>query len=274
MAHWFLAPERAPPWFALESGLCGPLSPVHFIAAKLPSEVNTYPVVSHLQWTWRRVVQVHRVNPHLHLHAGIWFNPKLRIDKEPFFWKLWYRKGIKVLGDRYEKGIIRSFENMKRQFDISQNQFCCYLQLRHLLIPTFGSASAVPPSLDICHRILDIVGKGHEALAYYSMLLLNSEDALPALRLTWEADLNIAFSEENWSLILKNSKKMLRELETRLIQFKTLHRVYWTPPRLHRAGLRDDAGCWRCTVNNGTLVHMLWGCPKVQSSLGPISMSI
>lgn len=219
-------------------------------------------------------MQVHRVNPHLHLHAGIWFNPKLRIDKEPFFWKLWYRKGIKVLGDRYEKGIIRSFENMKRQFDISQNQFCCYLQLRHLLIPTFGSASAVPPSLDICHRILDIVGKGHEALAYYSMLLLNSEDALPALRLTWEADLNIAFSEENWSLILKNSKKMLRELETRLIQFKTLHRVYWTPPRLHRAGLRDDAGCWRCTVNNGTLVHMLWGCPKVQSSLGPISMSI
>ena len=88
MAHRFLPPERAPPWFALESGLCDPLSPVHFITAKLPSEVNTHPVVSHLQWTWRRVTQVHGVSPHLHLRAGIWFNPKLRIDKEPFFWKL------------------------------------------------------------------------------------------------------------------------------------------------------------------------------------------
>lgn len=112
---------------------------------------------------------------------------------------------------------------MKQQFGIPQNQFWNYLQLRHLLIQTFGSTSVAPPSVDIWGRILDIFGKGHEAAAYYSMLLLNSEEDFSALRLTWEADLNIDFSEENWSLILKNSKKMSRELKTGLIQFKILH---------------------------------------------------
>lgn len=82
--------------------------------------------------------------------------------------------------------------------------------------------------MDIGHRILDIFGKGHEAAAFYSVLLRNSQDDLPALRSTWEADLNIGLSEENWGSILKNSKKVSRELKTRLIQFKILHRVYWT----------------------------------------------
>ena len=56
------------------------------------------------------VAQSHGVNPHLHLHAGFWFNPKLLIDKEPLFWKLWCQKGIKVLGDLYEEGITRSLK--------------------------------------------------------------------------------------------------------------------------------------------------------------------
>jgi hypothetical protein len=41
------------------------------------------------------------------------------LTKNPSFGN-WYRKGIKVLGDLYEEGILTSFENIKRQFDIPQ----------------------------------------------------------------------------------------------------------------------------------------------------------
>ena len=105
---------------------------------------------------------------------------------------------------------------------------------------------------------------GHEASAYYSMLLNNSGCNTSSLKLTWEADFNVSFTEEDWSSILGNMKKMSRELKTRLIQFKILNRVYWTPSKLHRVGLRDNAGCWRCDDGVGTLVHMLWDCPAVQ----------
>ena len=57
---------------------------------------------------------------------------------------------------------------------------------------------------------------------------------------------------------------MSRELRTRLIQFKIVNRVYWTPSRLYRVTLTESSECWKCRDTDGTLVHMLWGCPKVQ----------
>ena len=57
---------------------------------------------------------------------------------------------------------------------------------------------------------------------------------------------------------------MSRELRTRQIQFKIVNRVYWTPSRLFRVGLTESPECWRCQSRDGTLVHMLWSCPKVQ----------
>uniref|UniRef100_A0A669CJS1 Reverse transcriptase zinc-binding domain-containing protein n=1 Tax=Oreochromis niloticus TaxID=8128 RepID=A0A669CJS1_ORENI len=57
---------------------------------------------------------------------------------------------------------------------------------------------------------------------------------------------------------------MSRELRSRLVQFKILNRVYWTPSRLHRVGLATDDACWKCQQGSGTLLHLLWGCSKVQ----------
>lgn len=57
---------------------------------------------------------------------------------------------------------------------------------------------------------------------------------------------------------------MSRELRTRLIQFKIINRVYWMPSRLHKVVLVDSSECWGCHDKEGTLVHMLWSCPKIQ----------
>ena len=81
----------------------------------------------------------------------------------------------------------------------------------------------------------------------------------------WEADLNQSFTDSEWMMILRNSKKMSRELRTRLVQFKIINRVYWTPTRLFRAGLRESPFCWRCGEDTGTLIHVLWECPRVQT---------
>lgn len=251
---------------AIESALCSPLSPDYLITAKLPSGVNTHPIITHLQCVWRRVALAHKVSPYLHSQAGLWLNPKLCIGKAPFLWELWFQKGIRVLDDLYNEGTLRSFDNLKQQFNIPQNQFWRYLQLRHLLMQTFGSTSTPPPKADIWHQLVTISKKGHAASAYYSILLLiNVHEKMAPLRRSWETDLNVSITEEAWTVILNNSKRMSRELKTRLIQFKILNRVYWTPSRLHRVGLRDNAGCWRCSETHGSLLHMLWSCPQVKA---------
>ena len=105
---------------------------------------------------------------------------------------------------------------------------------------------------------------GHEASAYYAMLLDASDQCKFASKLPRERDLGLKFSDGDWVKILRNGKKMSREFRTRLIQFKIINRIYWTPSRLFRVGLTESPDCWRCQDRGGTLLHMLWGCPKIQ----------
>lgn len=265
MAQWSLPPERAPPWFHLESAVSSPLTPIAYISAKLAQQYQSHPILSHIQWVWKRVAKILKFDPYLHQAAGIWLNPKLCINKSPFLWKLWLQKGIRVLGDLYQDGTLKSFEALSQEFDLPRNQQWKYFQLRHLLVQVFGSPSVVPPSGDMLEKVLTIYGRGHEASAYYAMILTASDSNILSLKMTWETDLKVSFTDAEWGRILSNGKKMSRELRTRLIQFKILNRIYWTPSRLHKVGLVDNSECWRCQDKNGTFVHMLWSCPKIQA---------
>lgn len=87
---------------------------------------------------------------------------------------------------------------------------------------------------------------------------------IAALQKTWEGDLNLTFSDEDWNGICKNIKAVSRDARVRLIQFKIMHRFYWTPSKLFRLGLLSTSECWRCRSEEGTLIHVLWSCQKVQ----------
>lgn len=97
LVHWALPPERAPPWFGLESPLCNPLPPMHYITTKLSLEAQSHPIISHLQWVWKRMAFIFNFNANLHTAASIWTNPKLCIGKSPFLWKPWVDRGLLTL---------------------------------------------------------------------------------------------------------------------------------------------------------------------------------
>ncbi|KAJ8375592.1 hypothetical protein SKAU_G00061720 [Synaphobranchus kaupii] len=63
MVHWTLPPERAPPWFDLESPLCSPFAPMLYISIKLSPEAQTHPILSHMQWPVL-------TQPHANLQGG------------------------------------------------------------------------------------------------------------------------------------------------------------------------------------------------------------
>uniref|UniRef100_A0A3P9MG76 Reverse transcriptase zinc-binding domain-containing protein n=1 Tax=Oryzias latipes TaxID=8090 RepID=A0A3P9MG76_ORYLA len=265
LAHWFLPPERAPPWFPLENAANSPLTPLSCLSTNLAPHSKSHPILSHLKCIWEKAAKIFKFDPHLHLAAGIWHNPKLCIDKTTFFWKSWFQKGILTLSDLYDTNTIKSFEKLKQEFNLPRQDFWRYLQIRHLLVTTFGSVTTVPSSCNIIEDIKVALRRGHEAAAYYRMLLTMSDTNTLSLKTTWETDLNINLTEAEWNGITKNIKKLSRELRTRLVQFKVLHRIYWTPSRLHKVGLSKTSACWKCQDATGTLLHMLWECPKVQS---------
>uniref|UniRef100_A0A8C6SC24 Reverse transcriptase zinc-binding domain-containing protein n=1 Tax=Neogobius melanostomus TaxID=47308 RepID=A0A8C6SC24_9GOBI len=52
-------------------------------------------------------------------------------------------------------------------------------------------------------------------------------------------------------------------VQSQLINYKILNRCYWTPSRMARLKLINDAKCWRCNQTTGTMIHMLYECDKV-----------
>lgn len=130
-----------------------------------------------------------------------------------------------------------------------------------------------PPERDeIPSLIFSRLGKGHEVSFYYSLLLKNISST-SALKNTWEHDLKCPITDKQWSDILCNIKNMSRNISTRLTQFKIINRLYWTPSKMYRLKLKDNPSCWKC-AKNGTIIHMLWHCTKVQDFWNAIHESV
>uniref|UniRef100_A0A669DHM2 Reverse transcriptase domain-containing protein n=1 Tax=Oreochromis niloticus TaxID=8128 RepID=A0A669DHM2_ORENI len=210
LAHWFLPPEKAPPWFSIESTACSPFTPLYSLSTNLSPHIQSHPVFSHLKEIWKRMSKLFKFDPYLNQSAGIWYNPKLSIAKLPFFWKLWFQRGITVLGGLYENSTFKSFEKLVEEFDLPKQEFWKYLQLRHLMANTFSSSAKFPSSCNFLEEIKKTFGRGQEASAYYKMLLLASDPNTLSLKRTWEMDLSLSFTVEEWNGILRNLKKMSR----------------------------------------------------------------
>ena len=87
-----------------------------------------------------------------------------------------------------------------------------------MLTDTFGSPYNPPQGTDVLKTITSILGFGHKASFYYSLLIrhVNNKNTF-ALKVVWEKDsLGISFNEEEWDRIMGISKQIFRDIRTRL----------------------------------------------------------
>lgn len=99
---------------------------------------------------------------------------------------------------------------------------------------------------------------------YTYLIDLYGEDVLPS-RLKWENDLECTFEKDVWELICKNALTFSYNCRHRLIQFNIIHRVYYTPERLHKISDSYSECCPRCKIEVGTLLHMFWTCSELET---------
>ena len=70
---------------------------------------------------------------------------------------------------------------------------------------------------------------GKEAFKYYKLLLsANENGSLISVKSAWEKDLGVSFDDLDWAKICTNGRTLPRDLRVRLMQFKILHRFYWS----------------------------------------------
>lgn len=93
---------------------------------------------------------------------------------------IWHYKGIQHLEDCFDKGLFMLFEHLKRKYNLSNQTFFCYLQLRSFLRANLGPKMTLPVISDVERFLYD--GNTHKFISNIYRPLLN-EDPKPGVQL-------------------------------------------------------------------------------------------
>lgn len=91
-----------------------------------------------------------------------------------------------------------------------------------------------------------------KASIFYHLIREAQAPKLEGLRLCWEKDLGTPILEDTWKWLIKSWYTCSQETQSQLIQYKLLHRKYWTPSKLAKLKLVDSDTCWKCQKETGT----------------------
>lgn len=184
-----------------------------------------------LLYTHSKIWEVvrHRLkSPPTHSHTPLWDNPGLKELLTILDHNLWLTQGVWSLSDVYCGTTLKSFQQLKNEFNLPISMHFRYLQLRHALQTQFRDN---PPNLEELD-ILSII-KGQDSLkcisVFYNSLLRPTATSLAyRLKDRWVGDVE-EMEDEEWEDALDTCKKVSTRLSDRLTQLYIIHRTYLTP---------------------------------------------
>ena len=275
LTTWF-DPESAISWRAIEESLVKPcrLQDVVYSGISIKKALLHYgPIVTHLISTWRLVSRQTDSNMPWHQHSPIFNNFHLLSGNSPFSFPQWSRKGINILADIFNDQGLRSFQDIREQYDIPGTSFFLYLQLRSSM-RAYGVPWRAQLQLHPLHKIIGSKPLNCSASIIYTFLLRSSYKKL-GISTVWSKDIQTNVEEflENqaWDIISISSKNPNHQL----INWKIVHRLYFTPSKRFHMGLTQSPLCTLCNQEAmGTFMHMFWDCPGVSTFWSQVSTDL
>lgn len=154
-------------------------------------------------------------------------------------------------------------QQLRIKFSRPVKHFFKYFQVRNYINTIQGHLRSLS-LLPIDSIIREKKGsKGFVSYMYTNFIDLYGED-VSSSRLKWEKDLECTFKQDTWELICESALTFSFNSRHRLMQFNIIHRVYYTPERLHKISDLYSECCPRCKTEVGTLLHMFWTCSKLK----------
>ena len=98
----------------------------------------------------------------------------------------------------------------------------------------------------------------------YTLISHLKATSLDKIRKDWEEELGRAIDGSSWdsALIQVNNSTSCSRLN--LIQFKVVHRIYFTNSKLSKMYPDIADTCNRCHMRPANMTHIFWSCPHLQ----------
>lgn len=87
----------------------------------------------------------------------------------------------------------------------------------------------------------------------------------------WVALLGASLSLEMWKFCRVLTGRLTANCNLRIIHFKYLHQLYYTPMQLLRFGLRESSCCVRCGQGDAGFLHLAWNCKGIYRFWGKVT---
>lgn len=178
----------------------------------------------------------------------------------------WRHCGIKTFRDLFKDNAFVSFSNLSSENELPSTHLFCYFQVRHCisaLFPTYPSTPNIQPweeLLSLKNNTKSII-----SVIYKQIKGLDSHPS-EKVRMSWEQELGMTISEEQWEKAIKNIHSSIRSARLQLIvQFKILYRVHYSKSRLSKMYPQIIDQCERCRSSPCDLSHTFFLCPMLKN---------
>lgn len=175
----------------------------------------------------------------------------------------WKSFGVTHLVHIFTNGKMSSFPELQAKFGLPQSMYFPYLQLRHAVRRQAGGAPWIQSPAPVFHYMAEVSHfKGFISRSYFMLMAIHQSNLPTKVMTRWEGDVGI-FEKDQWEEVLHTIQQCSLNTVQRLSQLFIVLRVHFTPARLYKMGLREDADCPSCSRDLEVLIHLLWRWPKL-----------
>lgn len=265
LLSWF-HPDAQVSWRTLEERMIAPYSFTNILYAKISPHqcrLKFGPMISYLLLVWRRVEKLAGCFSIWDPHFPIFNNERLLIGGCHIRFPDWEKKNICTLGDIYGEAGLLTFQNICIKHGIPRTSFFFYLQLRSTL-KSNGAPLQAPLTSHPIRKLFYSVGSTRGFVSRLYWLLLRYAYRPLALDTVWRRDVPDLSPTFDWDKVWINIGLSSRNPDHQQIHYNFVHRVYFTPRKLHLMKVIDDPTCTFCSAKViGSYFHMFWECSPV-----------
>lgn len=180
--------------------------------------------------------------------------------------KKWSEKGLVYLHQLFDGGILKTFEQLKNDFDLPRVNFFRYLQLRTFLT-THKEWDKFSKPTPLEKYLIELQTGDEEKKIIsklYNILLSMNQNDSSQIKGRWEAEANMDISQDDWHDVCTEAHLVTNSNTWREFKWKIITRYFRTPAIVSKMGPRYPSSCWRnCGAHIANHTHIFWLCPKL-----------
>lgn len=177
--------------------------------------------------------------------------------------KKWEEAGLVVLDQLFEGNVIKTFEELRKEFELPQQDFFRYLQIRHYLHKHKEWERLSNPISKLEHFYINTIQgtTKNKFISYiYSILQEDLKNDNMDIKEKWELEMNVVISDEQWVNSCKRGHKLTSSSNWREFGWKLKMR-YFRTPQITSKWSNTSRQCWRGCGMIGDHTHIFWDCP-------------